>query len=91
MECQLEEAFEAAAKGGGAGSRKQSVSKRKGSVGGEEAGPGSGGGGGGGTALDPKVRAIDITVVSYKGFAVDTVSIYSRFQEVRVTLASTGT
>lgn len=88
MECQLEEAFEAAAKGGGAGSRKQSVSKRKGSVRGEEAGPGGGGGGGGGTALDPKVRGLHVTAVSYKGFAVDTVLILSRFQEVRVNIGS---
>lgn len=43
MECQLEEAFEAT-RGGGAGGRKQSLSKSKASAGAEEA-----------EAMDPKV------------------------------------
>ena len=54
MECQLEEAFEAAAAtgaGAGAGSRKQSISKRKASV---VAGVGDGAVGAG-APLNPKV------------------------------------
>lgn len=63
MECQLEEAFEAAAAtgtgaGAGAGNRKQSISKRKASIapgGSGEGGAAGGGGGGAGTPLSPKV------------------------------------
>lgn len=44
MECQLEEAFEAIRGGGGAGGRKQSLSKSKASAGAEEA-----------ETMDPKV------------------------------------